>query len=72
MFQGRSPQSVSVPELMPRKGFAHRYREDALDQWIDDFRDILEVQARVFYSSIISGIDPAAIVAFDFAGTDAT
>ena len=43
-------------------------RPDALDQYVDEYRDILQDQARVFYSGIISGIDPTAVVAFDFAG----
>ena len=44
------------------------FDDDARDQYLADQQTALQEQAKVFYDSLITGIDPDASITYEFAG----
>lgn len=59
--------SWTTPEIDKTAVFERLLSEEAIATHIDGFRPVLETQARTFYSSIITSIDPDITLEFEFA-----
>ncbi|MFE5672593.1 hypothetical protein ACFQ58_13420 [Agromyces sp. NPDC056523] len=59
--------SWTTPEIDQSEVFEKVLSDEAVATHIDGFRPVLEAQARTFYSSIITSIDPDITVEFEFA-----
>jgi hypothetical protein len=59
--------SWTTPEIDKTAVFERLLSEEAIATHIDGFRPVLETQARTFYSSIITSIDPGITLEFEFA-----
>lgn len=59
--------SWTTPEIDKSEVFERLLGEEAVATHIDGFRPVLEDQARTFYSSIITSIDPDVVLEFEFA-----
>ncbi|WP_210479888.1 hypothetical protein [Naasia sp. SYSU D00948] len=60
--------SWTTPEIDKFEVIEQVLTAEAVDSHLDGFRPVLEEQARVFYSGIITAIDPAITLEFEFAG----
>lgn len=58
--------SAVTPKIDGVEAVTSILNDDAKDQYIESNIDILEDQARVFYTSIITSIDPAITIRFEF------
>lgn len=58
--------SWTTPEIDKSEVFERLLSEEAIATHIDGFRPVLEEQARTFYSSIITSIDPDVSLEFEF------
>lgn len=59
--------SWTTPEIDQSEFFERILSEEAQATHIEGFRPVLEAQARTFYSSIVSSIDPDVTLEFEFA-----
>lgn len=59
--------SWTTPEIDKSEVFERILSDDAKATHIEGFRPVLEAQARTFYSSIITSIDPDVTLEFEFA-----
>ena len=59
--------SWTTPEIDESEVFERILSDDAKATHIEGFRPVLEAQARTFYSSIITSIDPDITLEFEFA-----
>lgn len=58
--------SFVTPEIDSVEMINNILSDDAKDQYVDSHIEVLQDQARVFYSSIITSIDPTITLEFDF------
>lgn len=58
--------SWATPEIDTTDVFEELLSEQAVEQHIDGFRPVLEEQAKQFYSKIVTAIDPAITLEFQF------
>ncbi len=58
--------SWATPEIDTTEVFEELLSEQAVEQHIDGFRPVLEEQAKLFYSKIVTAIDPAITLEFQF------
>lgn len=64
--------SWTTPAIDTTEVFEELLSEQAVDQHIDGFRPLLEVQAETFYTRIVHAIDPAITLEFEFTGGEFT
>lgn len=58
--------SWTTPEIDTTAVFEELLSEQAVEQHIDGFRPVLEAQAKLFYSKIVTAIDPEIELEFEF------
>ena len=59
--------SWATPEIDTTEVFEELLSEQAVERHIDGFRPLLEEQAKLFYSKIVTAIDPDIVLEFTFA-----
>lgn len=62
--------SWATPEIDTAKAITKILNSEAQQKHVNDNRDLLEAQARSFYSGIIRGVDPTIELTFVFADSE--